>query len=158
MRRLAAILLLVTLAWALGGSTAGAERRHRVRLPEPQLPSGLTVDESEWALRPSKTVVAAGTVRLRVYNRGEDDHNLVVHEKNGTPHIVSLRPSEAGTISVAPDPRHVHARLQSLRRHARLARGARDEDDADRALSTAAASGQAATSRKIGIARGARAR
>jgi len=100
MRRVAAILLLATLASALGGTSAGAERRHRLRLPEPQLPTGLTVDESEWALRPSKTLVAAGTVRLRVYNRGEDDHNLVVHEKNGTPHIVSLRPAEAGTISV----------------------------------------------------------
>ena len=100
MRRLAAILLLATLAAALGGSPAGAERRHRIRLPEAQLPSGLTVDETEFALRPSKTIVAAGTVRVRVYNRGEDDHNLVVHERDGTPHIVSLRPAEAGTISV----------------------------------------------------------
>ena len=100
MRRLAAILLLATLASVVGGSSAGAERRHRIRLPEPQLPSGLTVDETEFALRPSKTLVAAGTVRLRVYNRGEDDHNLVVHERDGTPHIVSLRPAEAGTISV----------------------------------------------------------
>ena len=100
MRRLAAILLLATLAPAFGGSSAGAERRHRIRLPEPQLPTGLTVDETEFALRPSKTIVAAGTVRVRVYNRGEDDHNLVVHERDGTPHIVSLRPAEAGTISV----------------------------------------------------------
>ena len=100
MRRLAAILLLAALAPVLGGSPAGAERRHRIRLPAPQLPTGLTVDETEFALRPSKTLVAAGTVRLRVYNRGEDDHNLVVHEQDGTPHIVSLRPSEAGTISV----------------------------------------------------------
>ena len=104
MRRIAAILLFAALVPALGGSPAGAERRHRLRLPEPQLPTGLTVDESEWALRPSKTIVAAGTVRLRVYNRGEDDHNLVVHEQNGTPHIVSLRPSEAGTISVRLTP------------------------------------------------------
>ena len=104
MRRLAAILLLATLASVVGGSSAGAERRHRIRLPEPQLPSGLTVDETEFTLRPSKTVVAAGTVRLRVYNRGEDDHNLVVHERDGTPHVVSLRPAEAGTISVRLEP------------------------------------------------------
>ena len=100
MLRLAAILLLAAIAAAASGSPAAAERRHRIRLPQPQLPTGLTVDESEWALRPSKTLVAAGTVRLRVYNRGEDDHNLVVHERDGTPHIVSLRPAEAGTISV----------------------------------------------------------
>ncbi len=104
MRRLAVILLLAALAAALGGSSAGAERRHRIRLPAPQLPSGLTVDETEFALRPSKTVVAAGTVRLRVYNRGEDDHDLVVHEKNGTSHRVTLRPAEAGTISVRLTP------------------------------------------------------
>lgn len=105
MRRPAAILLLAAaLAALLGGPQAGAERRHRIRLPEPQLPTGLTVDETEFALRPSKTIVAAGTVRLRVYNRGEDDHNLVVHDKGGTPHIVSLRPAEAGTISVRLTP------------------------------------------------------
>ena len=104
MRRLAAILLLATLASVIGGSSAGAERRHRIRLPQPQLPTGLTVDETEFTLRPSKTVVAAGTVRLRVYNRGEDDHNLVVHDRGGTPHIVSLKPAEAGTISVRLEP------------------------------------------------------
>lgn len=99
MRRLAAILLLGTLVAALPWSTAGAERRHRLKLPAPELPRALTVDESEWALRPSKTLVAAGRVRIRVYNRGEDDHNLVLHERDGTPHVVSLKPREAGTIT-----------------------------------------------------------
>ena len=99
MRRLAAVLLLGTLAALLGSPSAGADRRHRVRLPQPQLPSSLAVDESEFKLRPSKTLLAAGDVRLRVYNRGEDDHNLVLHERNGTPHIVSLKPSESGTIT-----------------------------------------------------------
>ena len=38
-------------------------------------------------------------MRLRVYNRGEDDHNLVlVDERNGTPHIVSLKPNEYGVV------------------------------------------------------------
>lgn len=99
MRRAAAILLLGTLASALGWSTAGAERRHRLKLPEAELPRSLTVDESEWALRPSKRLLAAGTVRVRVYNRGEDDHNLVLHERDGTPHVVSLKPKEDGTIT-----------------------------------------------------------
>ena len=84
---------------ALTWSTAGAERRHRLKLPEAQLPRALTVDESEWALRPSKRLVGAGTVRIRVYNRGEDDHNLVLHERDGTPHVVSLKPKEDGTIT-----------------------------------------------------------
>ena len=99
MRRAAAILLLGTLASALAWSTADAERRHRVKLPEAELPRSLTVDESEWALRPSKRLLAAGTVRVRVYNRGEDDHNLVLHERDGTPHVVSLKPKEDGTIT-----------------------------------------------------------
>ncbi len=99
MRRLVAILLLGTLALGFTISSAGAERRHRLRLPEPVLPRALTVDETEWSLRASKTLVAAGPVRIRVYNRGEDDHNMVIHERNGTPHIVSLRPKEAGTIT-----------------------------------------------------------
>jgi hypothetical protein len=99
MRRAAAILLLGTVASALTWSSAGAERRHRIKLPEAELPRSLTVDESEWALRPSKRLVAAGPVRIRVYNRGEDDHNLVVHERDGTPHVVSLKPKESGTIT-----------------------------------------------------------
>lgn len=99
MRRAAAVLLLCTVASALTWSSAGAERRHRIKLPEGELPRGLTVDESEWALRPSKRLLAAGTVRVRVYNRGEDDHNLVLHERDGTPHVVSLKPKEDGTIT-----------------------------------------------------------
>lgn len=99
MRRAAAILLLGTVASALTWSPAGAERRHRIRLPEAQLPRSLTVDESEWAVRPSKRLVAAGFVRIRVYNRGEDDHNLVLSERDGTPHVVSLKPKESGTIT-----------------------------------------------------------
>lgn len=104
MRRAAAILLLGTVASALTWSTAGAERRHRIKLPEAELPRALTVDESEWALRPSKRVVAAGTVRIRVYNRGQDDHNLVLHDRDGTPHVVSLKPKESGTITARLGP------------------------------------------------------
>ena len=98
MRRGAAtVVLLAALAGLVSSPAQG--RRHRLRLPAPALPHALTVDESEWAMRPSKTVVGAGVVRLRVYNRGQDDHNALLTERDGTPHLVSLKPGEAGTIA-----------------------------------------------------------
>ncbi len=98
MRRAAAILALAGVVAATLASNASGERRHRLRLPAPDLPRSLTVDESEWALRASKTLVGAGVVRIRVYNRGEDDHNLVLFERDGTARVVSLMPGESGTI------------------------------------------------------------
>lgn len=92
---------LMTAA-ALAAVPAGAEQRprpHRIKLPEPELPRTLAVDEFEWGLRPSKRLVAAGLVRMRVYNRGQDDHNLVVRERGGTPRVISLKAGESGTLS-----------------------------------------------------------
>ena len=39
-------------------------------------------------------MVAAGAVRLRVYNRGQDDHNLVLVDGVGVAHVVALRASQ----------------------------------------------------------------
>jgi len=103
MRRAAATVALVALGAGLA-SPAADGRRHRLRLPAADLPHALTVDESEWAMRPSKTVVAAGMVRLRVYNRGQDDHDAVVTERDGTEHRVPLKPGEAGTIDARLTP------------------------------------------------------
>lgn len=86
-RSAAAALLLLLVA-----VPAAAGRRRTLHLPTPPLARSLTVDESEWALRPSKRVVAAGTVRIRVYNRGEDDHDLVVVDQHGVAHIAALEP------------------------------------------------------------------
>lgn len=47
-------------------------------MPTPPLPHNLTVDEREWAITPSESVVAAGTVTMQIYDRGEDAHNLTV--------------------------------------------------------------------------------
>jgi hypothetical protein len=98
MRRAVAITALAALAAGSLAPGAGAERHHRLRVPPPELARALTVDESEWALRPSKTLVAAGPVRLRVYNRGQDDHNLVITDRDGVPQTVLLKPGESGTI------------------------------------------------------------
>ena len=103
MRRAAGITALVALVAGLA-SPAADGRRHRLRLPRVALPHGLTVDESEWAMRPSKTLVASGNVRLRIYNRGEDDHNVLLTEHDGTPHYAALKPGEATTIDARLTP------------------------------------------------------
>jgi len=89
-RALAAALVLLLAAVP----AAAAPRKRRLHLPLPPLARSLTVDESEWVLRPSKRVVASGPVRVRVYNRGEDDHDLVVVDQHGNAHAVALEPGE----------------------------------------------------------------
>ncbi len=98
MRGRASILAVGALAAVLAAPAAQA-RRHRIVLPGEELTHALTVDESEWTMRGSKTVVAAGAVRIRAYNRGQDDHNVMLFEQDGTPDVISLKPGEAGTIN-----------------------------------------------------------
>jgi hypothetical protein len=104
MRRAVVTGLALTLAaTAAAPAVAGAPiRRHRAHRPPAVAPPPartLTVDESEWALRPSKVVVAAGLVKLRVYNRGEDDHNLVLVDATGEAHVVLLKPGTDGVLA-----------------------------------------------------------
>ena len=75
-RAAAAVGIAVMAAAAPGGG--GALQRHRLNLPTPPLPHDLTVDESEWQIIPSERMVAAGTVTMEVYDRGQDEHNLTV--------------------------------------------------------------------------------
>jgi hypothetical protein len=103
----AAVLGGALAAGLIGAGGAAPERRHRLNLPEPDLPRALAVDEAEWSVRPSRTLVAAGLVRLRIYNRGEDDHNLVVVDRTGRPHVAFLRPRESATLSVRLAPGRV---------------------------------------------------
>ena len=99
-RRAAGSALLAGALTAALGVTADAKpRKHRLRLPVPELGRTLSVDEFEFALRPSKIAVGAGDVRIRVYNRGEDDHNLVVVGRDGA-HVLDLKPSTSGVMTV----------------------------------------------------------
>ena len=75
-------------------------RKHRLHLPPPIQPARLTVDETEWSVRLSRTSVPAGNVRLRVYNRGMDDHDLVVVDHLGVAHALALMQKESGTLDV----------------------------------------------------------
>ena len=68
------------------------------------LPSSLAVDESEYTLRPSQIVLAAGQVRINVYNRGMDDHDLTLVDGNGVTQQVPVKAGASGTLIVALKP------------------------------------------------------
>ena len=51
----------------------------------------MSVDEQEWSITPSHTVVAAGTVTFHDYNRGMDAHNLTIKGANGLVGATSVR-------------------------------------------------------------------
>ncbi len=91
--------VLVCVALVGAASTLATARIHRLQLPPPPpLPTATAVDETEWSVRPAQRVLAAGDVRLRVYNRGEDDHDLVLVDSDGLTHKVDLAPGETQTI------------------------------------------------------------
>jgi len=101
--RIAAALLVAALVMA--ASAVAAPRQHRAKLPPPlPLPTSLAVDEGEWLVVPSKRVVAAGEVTVRVYNRGEDDHDLSLRDATGAVRQVLLAPGETGTFTVTLTP------------------------------------------------------
>ncbi len=89
-RRCVALLAIVALL-GTGGIALGA-RKHRLQVPpRPAFPRALSVDEIEYQLNPSRVVVSSGRVRINVYNRGMDDHNLEVFDGVGA--SVALTPT-----------------------------------------------------------------
>ena len=101
--RIAGVLIAVSL---LAAATAvAAPRVHRLTLPPPPpLPTSLAVDEDEWTVIPSKRVVAAGPVTLRVYNRGMDDHDLSLVDATGALHRIYLAPGTSSEIQATLTP------------------------------------------------------
>jgi plastocyanin len=109
--RSASVVILMTLAVVGVGIAAVAPppvaRHHRLHVPPPPtpvLPSSLAVDEAEYTLRPSQIVVAAGQVKINVYNRGMDDHDLTVVDGNGATQQVGVKPGTSATLIVALKP------------------------------------------------------
>jgi plastocyanin len=83
---------------------AALARRHRLHPPPVNLPHALSVDEREWAVQPSKTLLGSGTVTFHAYNRGQDDHNFVVIDAAGNvAGSASLTPGATATITA-----HLH--------------------------------------------------
>jgi hypothetical protein len=76
----------------------GAAPPHRLHLPPPPLAHSLTVDEQEWSIIPSQRVVAAGTVRFEVYDRGQDAHDLVIQGPGGIRGTTHVMPGQSATI------------------------------------------------------------
>lgn len=101
--RIAGAMLGVSLL--LAATAVAAPRIHRTKLPPPTaLPTSLAVDENEWNIRPSKRIVAAGEVTLRVYNRGMDDHDLTVVDATGATRQVYLEPTGSGVLRATLTP------------------------------------------------------
>ena len=68
--------------------------------PLPPLPRSLAVDETEYSIGLSRTVVGTGEVTFNVYNRGMDDHDLAVVDANGTTRIMAVPPRETRSLVV----------------------------------------------------------
>ena len=88
-------LLLLALAAAPGVAGSAGGRIHRLHVPPPPveaLPQSLAVDEFEWGMRGTHLDVKAGLVRIHVYNRGMDDHDLTLLDAHGKVHSVPLAP------------------------------------------------------------------
>jgi plastocyanin len=98
-RRVAALFALAVasaVAVAAVAALAAGNRIHRLKLPpRPAFPRALSIDETEYQLNPSRTVVSSGTVDIYVYNRGMDDHDLVVYDQAGTSLGQSILPPGA---------------------------------------------------------------
>jgi uncharacterized cupredoxin-like copper-binding protein len=103
----ALLLLAATSASFASAPLESVARQHRLHVPPPPaatLPSSLAVDETEYKLRPSQIVLAAGQVRINVYNRGMDDHDLTIVDASGVAQQLAVKPGESGTLVVALAP------------------------------------------------------
>lgn len=101
--RIAGVALVLSLLVA--AAAVAGPRLHRTKLPPPTaLPTALAVDENEFTVRPSRRLVAAGPVTLRVYNRGMDDHDLTLVDATGATRQVYLEPKGAGVLRVTLTP------------------------------------------------------
>lgn len=76
----------VAVAAALLAPSAAAALPHRIVVPPPPPPRSLSVDLDDTprlGLYPTRRRVGVGKVRVRVYNRGMDDHDLTVVDARG---------------------------------------------------------------------------
>jgi hypothetical protein len=90
-----------------GGSPSAPPPPGAPAPPPPPLPRVAAVDESEWAIQVSRTVVGAGDVTFNVYNRGEDDHDLAVVDADGTLRTIDVPSRETRSLVVRLAPGQV---------------------------------------------------
>jgi hypothetical protein len=118
MARRPILLALLTLALAAAPGVAGSagERFHRLHVPPPPavvLPQSLALDEFEWGMRGTHLRVAAGRLRIHVYNRGMDDHDLTLVDAHGKLLSVPLAPGADAVVEadVAAGPVRLYCSL-----------------------------------------------
>jgi hypothetical protein len=121
-------LLMLALAAAPGIAGSAGERRHRLHRPPPPanaLPSSLAVDEFEYGIRGSHLVVAAGRLRIHVYNRGMDDHDLTLVDAHGQVQTVPLAAGADAELNadVAAGPLRIYCSLFAGTPDSHLAKG-----------------------------------
>ena len=98
MRALGALIAVVAVAALLAGSAVG--RVHRLHRPPSNLPHSLSVDEQEWSVRPSESVLASGWVHFQGYDRGMDDHDMQLIGPKGIIDTVYMTPGSTAGITV----------------------------------------------------------
>lgn len=72
--------------------------------PPPPLPTSVAVDEAEFSIGLSRTLVGAGAVTLNIYNRGMDDHDLALLDAGGTLRKVDVPSREMRTLVATLSP------------------------------------------------------
>jgi hypothetical protein len=60
----------------------------------------VAVDETEYTIGLSRTLVGVGEVTFNVYNRGMDDHDLAVVDASGNLQVVAVPPRETRSLVV----------------------------------------------------------
>lgn len=88
----------VALGTLIAASLASVAPHHRLHRPPIPLARSLTVDEREWTVTPSQTVVAAGVITFYVYDRGQDAHNLTIRGPGGIRGVIWLQSGGSGKI------------------------------------------------------------
>jgi hypothetical protein len=98
MKRVGLGTLLVVAAIAVPTIALGAGTHHRLHAVSPPLPHSLAVDEQEYSIILSEKVVAAGVVHFTDYNRGMDEHDLVIKGPGVWTAPVYVMPGKSATI------------------------------------------------------------
>src|SRR5581483_11977324 len=92
MPRRACIAVTAAASVALALPGAALSRRHRVHSVAPPLPHAAAVDEQEWSVQPSQTVLAAGRITFTGYDRGQDAHNMAIIGPHGQIAAIAMKP------------------------------------------------------------------
>jgi len=92
-------VIAVAAAIAVAAIAPAIAPAHRLHRASPPLPTSLTVDEQEWSIIPSERVLAAGIVHFTIYNRGQDEHDLVIQGPGGKKGPVYVMPGQSATIA-----------------------------------------------------------